>query len=212
MQYTADFLWEKKGIVPFLKVDKGLAALEDGVQLMKPINGLDDLLNRANERNIFGTKMRSFIKEANPSGIKKIVQQQFDIANQIAAKGLIPIIEPEVDIHSADKAESEKILKEEIINQLSTLGKDIKVMFKVSLPTEDNFYSELIEDPHVVRVVALSGGYTQAEANEKLARNPGLIASFSRALTEGLTADQTDDEFNAMLSKSIQGIYEASNT
>ena len=210
-QYTADFLWEKKGIVPFLKVDKGLAGLEDGVQLMKPINGLDDLLKRANERNIFGTKMRSFIREANPTGIKKIVQQQFDIANQIVEKGLIPIIEPEVDIHSADKAESERLLKEEIINQLSTFGKDVKVMFKLSLPTEDNFYSELIEDPHAVRVVALSGGYTQAEANEKLARNHGIIASFSRALTEGLTANQTDDEFNAMLSKSIQNIYEASN-
>ena len=210
-QYTADFLWEKKGIVPFLKVDKGLAGLEDGVQLMKPINGLDDLLKRANERNIFGTKMRSFIKEANPAGIKKIVQQQFDIANQIVEKGLIPIIEPEVDIHSADKAESERLLKEEIINQLSTLGKDVKVMFKLSLPTEANFYSELIEDPHVVRVVALSGGYSQAEANEKLARNHGIIASFSRALTEGLTANQTNDEFNAMLSKSIQNIYEASN-
>ena len=210
-QYTADFLWEKKGIVPFLKVDKGLAGLEDGVQLMKPINGLDDLLKRANERNIFGTKMRSFIREANPTGIKKIVQQQFDIASQILEKGLIPIIEPEIDIHSADKAESERLLKEEIINQLSTLGKDVKVMFKLSLPTEDNFYSELIEDPHAVRVVALSGGYTQAEANEKLARNHGIIASFSRALTEGLTANQTNDEFNAMLSKSIQNIYEASN-
>ncbi|MCQ6279324.1 fructose bisphosphate aldolase [Bacillus sp. EB600] len=210
-QYTADFLWEKKGIVPFLKVDKGLAGLEDGVQLMKPINGLDDLLNRANERNIFGTKMRSVIKEANPVGIKKIVQQQFDIANQIVEKGLIPIIEPEVDIHSADKTDSEKLLKEEIIDQLSTLDKDVKIMLKLSLPTEDNFYRELIEDPHVVRVVALSGGYTQAEANEKLARNHGLIASFSRALSEGLTADQTDDEFDAMLSKSIQNIYEASN-
>lgn len=209
-QYTADFLWEKKGIVPFLKVDKGLAGLEDGVQLMKPINGLDDLLKRANERKIFGTKMRSFIKEANSTGIKKIVQQQFDIANQIVEKGLIPIIEPEIDIHSADKAESERLLKEEIINQLSTLGKDVKVMFKLSLPTKDNFYSELIEDPHVVRVVVLSGGYTQAEANEKLARNQGIIASFSRALTEGLTANQTDEEFNAILSKSIQNIYEAS--
>ena len=210
-QYTADFLWEKKGIVPFLKVDKGLAGLEDGVQLMKPINGLDDLLKRANERNIFGTKMRSFIKEANPTGIKKIVKQQFDIANQIVEAGLVPIIEPEVDIHSADKAESERLLKEAIMDQLSTLGKDVKVMFKLSLPTEANFYRELTEDPHVVRVVALSGGYTQAEANEKLARNHGMIASFSRALTEGLTADQTDDEFNAMLSKSIQNISEASN-
>ena len=210
-QYTADFLWEKKGIVPFLKVDKGLVELEDGVQIMKPINGLDDLLKRANERNIFGTKMRSVIKEANPAGIKKIVQQQVDIAKQIAAAGLIPIIEPEVDINSADKAESEKLLKEEILSQLSTLDKDIKVMFKLSLPTEDNFYSELLNDRHVVRVVALSGGYSQAEANEKLAQNSGIIASFSRALSEGLTADQTDDEFNQMLSKSIQNIYEASN-
>ena len=210
-QYTADFLWEKKGIVPFLKVDKGLTGLEDGVQLMKPINGLDELLSRANERNIFGTKMRSFIKEANPSGIKKVVKQQFDIANQIAEAGLVPIIEPEVDIHSADKAESERLLKEAIIDQLSTLGKDVKVMFKLSLPTEDNFYNQLTKDSHVVRMVALSGGYTQTEANEKLARNHGMIASFSRALTEGLNANQTDDEFNAVLSKSIQNISEASN-
>ncbi len=210
-QYTADFLWEKKGIVPFLKVDKGLAELEDGVQVMKPINGLGDLLKRANERNVFGTKMRSLIKAANPVGIKKVVQQQFDIANQIAEAGLVPIIEPEVDIHSVDKAESEKILKEEMINHLSTLGNDVKVMFKLSLPTEDNFYSELMDDPHVVRVVALSGGYSQTEANEKLSRNQGIIASFSRAFTEGLTADQTDDEFNAKLSKSIQSIAEASN-
>jgi fructose-bisphosphate aldolase class I len=209
-QYTADFLWEKKGIVPFLKVDKGLAGFEDGVQLMKPIQGLNDLLDRANERHIFGTKMRSVVKEANPSGIKKIVKQQFEVGNQIVAKGLVPIIEPEVDIHSADKEESEKILKEEIMDQLSSLDKDVKVMLKLSLPTEDNFYSDLIEDPHVVRVVALSGGYTQAEANEKLARNHGMIASFSRALSEGLTADQTDDAFNAMLSRSIQSIYEAS--
>lgn len=209
-QYTADFLWEKKGIVPFLKVDKGLTDLEDGVQLMKPINGLDELLKRANERNIFGTKMRSVIKEANPAGIKKIVKQQFEVANQIVEAGLVPIIEPEVDINSADKAESEKLLKEEIINQLSTLGQDVKIMLKLSIPTEDNFYSDLIEDPHVVRVVALSGGYSQDEANEKLAHNHGLIASFSRALSQGLTANQTDDEFNTILAKSIQSIYEAS--
>jgi fructose-bisphosphate aldolase, class I len=209
-QYTADYLWEKKGIVPFLKVDKGLAALEDGVQLMKPIEGLDALLDRANERNIFGTKMRSFIKEANPTGIKKIVEQQFEVAKQIAAKGLVPIIEPEIDIHSADKAESEKILKAEMMNQLSTLGQDVKVMFKVSLPTEDNFYSDLMEDPRTIKVVALSGGYSQEEANEILSRNHGMIASFSRALTEGLTANQTDDEFNALLSESIKNIYEAS--
>jgi fructose-bisphosphate aldolase, class I len=209
-QYTADFLWEKKGIVPFLKVDKGLADLEDGVQLMKPIGGLNELLDRANERHIFGTKMRSVIKEANPAGIKKIVQQQFDVANQIFAKGLIPIIEPEVDIHSADKADSERLLKEELINQLATLGHDVKVMFKLSLPTEDNFYHELTKDPHVIRVVALSGGYSREEANEKLARNEGVIASFSRALSEGLTVGQTDEEFNALLGTSIQGIYEAS--
>jgi fructose-bisphosphate aldolase, class I len=148
--------------------------------------------------------MRSFIKEANPSGIKKIVKQQFDIANQIVEAGLVPIIEPEIDIHSADKAESERLLKEAIMDQLSTLGKDVKVMFKLSLPTEDNFYNELTKDPHVVRMVALSGGYTQTH-------NHGMIASFSRALTEGLTADQTDDEFNAVLSKSIQSISEVSN-
>ena len=209
--YTADFLWEKKGIVPFLKVDKGLASLEDGVQVMKPINGLDELLDRAIQLNIFGTKMRSYIKEANPVGIKKVVQQQFEIANQILAKGLIPIIEPEVDIHSADKAEAEGLLKEEILNQLSNLSNDVKVMLKLSLPSEVNFYSDLVENPHVLRVVALSGGYSQAEANDILAHNHGVIASFSRALTEGLSANQTDDEFNEMLVKSIKSIAEASN-
>ena len=209
--YTADFLWEKKGIVPFLKVDKGLAPLEDGVQVMKPINGLDELLDRANERNIFGTKMRSYIKEANPAGIKKVVQQQFDVANQILAKGLIPIIEPEVDIHSKDKAEAERLLKEEILTQLANLGEDVKIMLKLSLPTEDNFYSDLVENPHVLRVVALSGGYSQVEANEILARNHGIIASFSRALTEGLSANQTEDEFNETLDKSIKSIAEASD-
>jgi fructose-bisphosphate aldolase, class I len=208
---TADFLWEKKGIVPFLKVDKGLASLEDGVQVMKPINGLDELLDRAIQLNIFGTKMRSYIKEANPVGIKKVVQQQFDIANQILAKGLIPIIEPEVDIHSADKAEAEGLLKEEILNQLSNLSNDVKVMLKLSLPSEVNFYSDLVENPHVLRVVALSGGYSQTEANEILAHNHGVIASFSRALTEGLSANQTDDEFNDTLVKSIKSIAEASN-
>lgn len=211
-QYTADFLWEKKGIVPFLKVDKGLAPLKDGVQVMKPIDGLDNLLKRANERNIFGTKMRSFIKEANAEGIKTVVQQQFDIAKQIIAAGLVPIIEPEVDIHAQDKAESERILKEEFFKHLAKLDENEKVMFKVSLPSEDNFYSDLIKDPHVVRVVALSGGYSQAEANKILARNHGMIASFSRALTEGLSANQTDEEFNAILAKSIEAIAEASNT
>jgi fructose-bisphosphate aldolase class I len=209
-QFTADYLWEKKGIVPFLKVDKGLADLEDGVQLMKPITGLNDLLKRAVERNIFGTKMRSLIKEANPAGIKKAVEQQFAIANQIIEMGLVPIIEPEVDIFSTDKGKSEKLLKDEIFAQLSTLGKDVKVMLKLSIPTEGNFYSDLMEDPHIVRIVALSGGYTQAEANEKLAHNHGLIASFSRALSQGLNAGQTDDEFKATLSKSVHDIYEAS--
>lgn len=209
-QYTADFLWEKKGIVPFLKIDKGLADPEDGVQLMKPIPGLSDLLKRANERNIFGTKMRSVIKEANPSGIKKVVEQQFEIGKQILAAGLVPIIEPEVDIHSADKTASEKLLKEELSAQLSTLGKDVKVMLKLSIPTENNFYRELVDDPHVLRIVALSGGYTQAEANDKLAHNQGLIASFSRALSQGLSAGQSEEEFNALLSKSVEAIYAAS--
>ncbi|WP_025851893.1 fructose bisphosphate aldolase [Paenibacillus ehimensis] len=209
-QLTADYLWEKKGIVPFLKVDKGLADLEDGVQLMKPIPDLNDLLKRAVERNIFGTKMRSLIKEANPAGIKKVVEQQFAIGKQIVEMGLVPIIEPEVDIYSADKVASEKLLKDEISAQLSALDKDAKIMLKLSIPTENNFYSDLMKDPHVVRIVALSGGYSQAEANEKLAQNHGLIASFSRALSQDLTAGQTDEEFNAVLSKSVQDIYEAS--
>lgn len=207
---TADYLWEKKGVVPFLKVDKGLADPQDGVQLLKPIDGLDELLQRANERHIFGTKMRSLIKEANPEGIRKVVEQQFAIGKQIAQAGLVPIIEPEVDIDSADKAVSEKLLKDELLAQLSALEPDVKVMLKLSIPTEDNYYAELIEEPHVLRVVALSGGYSQAEANERLARNHGLIASFSRALSEGLSAGQSDDEFNAMLSESVRHIYEAS--
>jgi len=209
-QLTADYLWEQKGIVPFLKVDKGLAELEDGVQLMKPISGLNDLLQRARSRNIFGTKMRSVIKEANPVGIKKVVEQQFEIGNQIAQMGLVPIIEPEVDIYSADKAASEKLLKDEISAQLAALGKDVKIMLKLSIPTEDNFYRDLMDDPHVVRIVALSGGYSQAEANEKLSRNDGLIASFSRALSQDLTAGQSDEEFNATLASSVESIYKAS--
>ncbi|MGG3840868.1 fructose bisphosphate aldolase [Paenibacillus thiaminolyticus] len=209
-QFTADYLWEKKGIVPFLKVDKGLAELENGVQLMKPIPDLNDLLKRAVDKHIFGTKMRSVIKEANADGIRNVVEQQFDIGKQILSMGLVPIIEPEVDIYSKDKQQSEQILKDELLKQLSALDKDVRVMLKLSIPTEDNFYRELIEESHVLRVVALSGGYDQTEANERLARNHGLIASFSRALSEGLTAQQTDEEFNAMLSRSIQSIYEAS--
>lgn len=210
--WTADYLWEKKNIVPFLKVDKGLADLANGVQLMKPISNLDDLLDRAVERNVFGTKMRSVIKEANAVGIREIVEQQFEVGKKIFAKGLIPIIEPEVDIYSADKAKSEEILKEEIIKQLNKLDKEAKVMLKLSIPTLNDFYSELIADSHVVRVVALSGGYGQEEANEKLSQNHGLIASFSRALSEGLFANQSDAIFNNKLEKTIKGIYEASIT
>ncbi|AZS15874.1 fructose bisphosphate aldolase [Paenibacillus lutimineralis] len=208
--HTADYLWEKKGIVPFLKIDKGLAEQENGVQLMKPMPELDELLKRAVQRNIFGTKMRSVIQEANAGGIKKVVEQQFAVGKQIIKAGLVPIIEPEVDIHSKDKELSEQILKEEILTQLSKLDPDDKIMLKLSIPTQNNFYSDLMSDPHVVRVVALSGGYSQAEANDKLAHNHGLIASFSRALSQGLTAQQSDDEFNAMLAKSVQDIYDAS--
>ncbi|URC15027.1 fructose bisphosphate aldolase [Flavobacterium sp. B183] len=209
-QWTADYLWEHKNIVPFLKVDKGLAELENGVQLMKPISNLNELLTRAVERNIFGTKMRSVIKEANVTGIREVVEQQFAVGLQIFNKGLVPIIEPEIDIYSADKEKSEEILKAEIIRQLNLLDKEVKVMLKLSIPTVNDFYEELMSDPHVVRVVALSGGYAQEEANQKLALNHGLIASFSRALSEGLTFGQSDDEFNSKLEKSINGIYEAS--
>jgi len=211
-QWTADYLWEKKNIVPFLKVDKGLTDLASGVQLMKPIPNLDDLLTRAVERNIFGTKMRSVIKEANPDGIRDIVEQQFRVGLQIFNKGLIPIIEPEIDIYSSDKEKSEAILKQEILKQLNSLDKEVKVMLKLSIPTVNDFYKELISNPHVVRVVALSGGYSREEANEKLAQNHGLIASFSRALSEGLSAGQSDDDFNAVLGKTIKEIYDASIT
>lgn len=211
-QWTADYLWEMKNIVPFLKVDKGLADLANGVQVMKPIPNLDELLTRAVERNIFGTKMRSVIKEANTEGIREVVEQQFAVGKQIFEKGLIPIIEPEVDIYSGDKEKSEVILKEEIKKQLSTLDKDVKVMLKLSIPTVNDFYKELMSDPHVVRVVALSGGYSEEEANRKLAQNHGLIASFSRALSEGLSAVQSDDEFNSKLGKTIKEIYDASIT
>lgn len=208
--YTADYLWEKKRIVPFLKVDKGLDAEADGVQLMKPNPDLDTLLAHANERHIFGTKMRSVIKSANREGIKKVVAQQFEVGKQIIAAGLIPIIEPEVDIHSADKAESETILKEELLLALGALNPDQFVMQKLSIPSVDDFYKELIAHPQVVRVVALSGGYSREEANEKLTHNPGLIASFSRALSEGLSAGLSDDEFRTTLADSIQSIYDAS--
>jgi len=209
---TAAYLWEDKQVVPFLKVDKGLADEDDGVQVMKPMPGLDALLARAKENGIFGTKMRSVIKTASPTGVKAVVDQQFEIGRRIVAAGLVPIIEPEVDIHSPQKAEAEKLLKANLLEHLNALGKDEKVMLKLTLPEEDGFYEECIEHPNCLRVVALSGGYTREEANDRLARNHGMVASFSRALTEGLKAQQTDDEFNAMLDSSIQSIFEASKT
>lgn len=209
-EYSADYLWEKKGILSFLKVDKGLKDIENGVQLMKPIPNLEELLKRAKERNIFGTKMRSVIKEVNEDGIKEIVKQQFEIGKIIVKAGLVPIIEPEVDIHTVNKEKAEEILKSVILEQLNLLDEDCKVMLKLTIPNVDNYYEELINHPNVVRVVALSGGYSREEANEKLKRNPKLIASFSRALAEGLNAEQTDEEFNNVLDKSIQSIYEAS--
>ena len=209
---TADYLWTKKTIVPFLKVDKGLADLENGVQIMRPVNGLPNLLREAVEKNIFGTKMRSVIKTANARGIADVVAQQFDVAARIVDAGLVPIIEPEVDIHSPDRRESEKLLKEEIFKRLSALGEETKVMFKFTIPVEDNFYQDLMKEPPVLRVVALSGGYSRTEANVKLARNNGLIASFSRALTEGLSARQSGEQFNATLTEAVKSIYEASVT
>ena len=209
-KYTADFLWEEKKVLPFLKVDKGLEELEDGVQTMKPMPELDDLLKRANERHIFGTKMRSVIKKASPAGIAKVVDQQFEIANKIIAAGLVPIIEPEVDIHNVDKAECETILKNEIKKHLDKLPETSNVMLKVTLPTVENFYEDLTKHSRVVRVVALSGGYPREKANEILSKNKGIIASFSRALTEGLSAQQSDEEFNKTLEATIEGIYEAS--
>ncbi|GAU76027.1 fructose bisphosphate aldolase [Fusibacter sp. 3D3] len=209
-QYSADYLWETKGIVPILKVDKGLADLENGVQLMKPISNLDDLLIRAKERHIFGTKMRSVIKEVNETGIKAIVAQQFEIAKVIIAAGFVPIIEPEVDIHTVNKQTAEAVLKKELIEALKSLNSDQKVMFKLTIPEIDSFYEGLSDHPNVVRVVALSGGYSREEANVKLSKNRKLIASFSRALTEGLSAQQSDDAFDQMIGQSIQSIYEAS--
>lgn len=207
---TGDYLWEEKGIVPFLKIDKGLKAEEDGVQLMKDMPELDELLKRAVERNIFGTKMRSVIKTSAQAPIAKVVEQQFAVAKQILSHGLVPIVEPEVDIHLADKKEAEAVLKAEILKHLDTLSEDQPVMLKLTIPTVANFYKELIEHPRVVRVVALSGGYSKELANELLAQNHGLIASFSRALAEGLFAHQSDEEFNHILCETVNGIYEAS--
>jgi fructose-bisphosphate aldolase class I len=209
---TAQYLWEDKQVVPFLKVDKGLADETDGVQVMKPMPDLDSLLDRAVKNGIFGTKMRSVIKTANAKGVKAVVDQQFEIGKRIVAKGLVPIIEPEVDIHSPQKAEAEALLKKNLLEQLNALGKDEIVMLKLTLPEQDGFYKECIEHPNVARVVALSGGYSREEANERLSRNHGMIASFSRALSEGLSAQQTGAEFDAMLDRSIESIFQASKT
>ncbi|HZQ56652.1 MAG TPA: fructose bisphosphate aldolase [Acidimicrobiales bacterium] len=208
-QDTGDYLWGVKGVVPFIKIDKGLADESDGVQIMKPMPGLDELLDRSVKKGMFGTKERSFIKLANRDGIAAIVDQQFDVGRQVLSKGLVPILEPEVDIHSPDKAKAEALLKEALLAGLDALG-DQHVMLKLTLPSEDNFYAELVDHPKVLKVVALSGGYTRDEACAILARNRGVIASFSRALTEGLTAQQSDDEFNRVLDASIEEIFQAS--
>jgi fructose-bisphosphate aldolase, class I len=207
---SAEYLWTVKRVVPFLKVDKGLAGEVDGVQVMKPIPDLDALLARATAKGMFGTKMRSVVKLANDAGVKSVVDQQFDIARQILAAGLVPIIEPEIDIHSPQKAEAEALLEAAILEQLGQLGSDQLVMLKLTLPEVDDFYADLIAHPNVLRVVALSGGYSREEANARLARNHGLIASFSRALTEGLSVQQSDEDFDAALNDSIAGIFDAS--
>ena len=207
---AAAYLWERKQVVPFLKVDKGLAARADGVELMKPIAGLDELLKRAVAKGIFGTKMRSVVHEANAKGIEAVVAQQFEVGQQILAAGLVPIIEPEVSIAAPDKADAEALLKKSLLAHLDALPADAVVMLKLTLPEVDGFYKELVEHARVVRVVALSGGYSRDEANARLARNPGIIASFSRALTEGLSAQQSDDEFNKTIDGTIETIYQAS--
>jgi len=209
---TADYLWDVKRIVPFLKVDKGLASESHGVQLMKPMPDLPALLDKANAKRIFGTKMRSFIKQADGAGIKDIVRQQFEFARQIIAAGLVPIVEPEVDIHCPEKAKAEELLKTAIREELDTLTEGQLIMLKLTLPEKDDLYTEFVKHPKVVRVVALSGGYSQEEGNRRLSRNHGVVASFSRALVEGLSAQQSDAEFNAVLNTSIQRIFDASNT
>jgi fructose-bisphosphate aldolase class I len=209
---SADYLWSTKNVVPFIKVDKGLADEADGVQLMKPIPDLNDLVGRAVGKGLFGTKMRSVIKLADQGGIKSILDQQFELAHQILAGGLIPIIEPEVDIKSPQKADAEALLKAGILERVGALSSDQHVMLKLTLPDADDLYADLVAHPQVLRVVALSGGYTREDANARLARNHGVVASFSRALTEGLTAQQSDDEFNRALDTSIQTIFDASRT
>jgi fructose-bisphosphate aldolase, class I len=211
-QSTADYLWNVKRIVPFLKVDKGVAPEKSGVHLMKPMPDLAALLDRAKAKRIFGTKMRSVIKQANGAGIKDIVTQQFEAARQIIAADLVPIVEPEVDIHCPEKAKAEALLKAAILEKLGALPPGDLVMLKLTLPEEDNLYSECVAHPNVVRVVALSGGYTREEANARLRRNHGIVASFSRALVEGLSAGQSDVEYNSLLDASIESIFEASNT
>jgi fructose-bisphosphate aldolase, class I len=209
---TADYLWDVKRIVPFLKVDKGLAAESRGVQLLKPIPDLAALLDKANDKRIFGTKMRSFIKQADGAGIKDIVRQQFEFARQIIAAGLVPIVEPEVDIHCPEKAKAEGLLKTAIREELDALTEGQLVMLKLTLPEKDDLYTDFVKHPKVVRVVALSGGYSREEGNRRLRRNHGVVASFSRALVEGLSAQQSDAEYNALLNTSIQSIFDASNT
>lgn len=208
--YTADYLFDKKGILPFLKIDKGLEDLQNGVQLMKPITNLEELLKRAVKRNIFGTKMRSVIKELNEEGIKEIVKQQFIVAKEVIKFGLIPIIEPEIDIKMTNKLEAEDILLKYLLAELNKLSKDELVIFKLTIPSKANLYLPLINDERVVRVVALSGGYSREHANELLSLNNGLIASFSRAFTEGLNFHQTKEEFDEMMLNSIKSIYQAS--
>jgi fructose-bisphosphate aldolase class I len=207
---TADYLWSVKKVVPFLKVDKGLADEANGAQMMKPIPNLDPLLARARPKGVFGTKMRSVIKHADAKGIEDVAEQQFTLAKQILAAGLMPIIEPEVDIHATDKQGAERLLKAAIVKRLDTLGAQQQVMLKLTIPSVDDFYADLVSHPKVLRVVALSGGYSREEANKLLARNRGVVASFSRALTEGLTAQQSDEQFNKALDASIGSIYEAS--
>ncbi len=211
-QPSASYLWNEKRVVPFLKVDKGLADEENDAQVMKSMPDLDALLDRANAANVFGTKMRSVIKAANAAGVDAVVDQQFEVGQQILAKGLMPIIEPEVDIHSATKSAAEVLLKAAILRNLDDIADGQQIMLKLTLPEEDGFYDEIVAHPKVLKVVALSGGYSREEANERLSRQPGMIASFSRALTEGLSAQQSDEEFDAMLDASIGGIAAASAT
>ncbi|QWZ07733.1 fructose bisphosphate aldolase [Nocardioides panacis] len=209
---VAEYLWTQKHVVPLLKVDKGLEPEADGARLMKPIPGLDGLLDRAKRHGVFGTKMRSVVLTADDTGVSSVVAQQFEVARQILAAGLVPVIEPEIDIHSPEKAATEKLLKDALLSHLDGLGAGQDVMLKLTLPEQDGYHRELLEHPRVLRVAALSGGYSRAEANARLTRNPGVIASFSRALTEGLTVSLSDAEFDAALDASIAGIYAASST